>query len=375
MKEYFLKALSVATLALGGATNTFAAIQFKDVLGRDIYLEKPVENIFLGFYFEDYLAIVGPDAYRKVSIFPRDSWKDYRQSQWATYNRIIPELKTIIDSGSIYTGTFDFEKLLSTKPEVALVAAWQYKSLGKKVEILEKNDIKVVVVDFNAQTLEKHVTSARVIGKVMGTEERAETIVAEYENAVNEVKQRVTDHLKNHDARRVYVEAGTGGPNEYGKSYSNTMWGNLLNMAGADNIAKDMFKGSAHLTPEYVLSKDPEVIFISGAHWAKHGDSALLGFDITMEEVQTRYRPYLKRAGWKQLTAVRNGDVYGMYHSGTRTIYDHIFLMYLAKSIYPEAFQDVEPKKLHQKFFKNYMPQELKGTFMIQVGVNHEGNR
>ncbi len=371
-KGHCLQVLGLVALFLGYVASTFADIQFRDVLGRDVHLEKPAESIFLGFYFEDYLAIVGPDAYKKVVIFPRNSWKDYRQSQWTTYKKIIPELETIIDSGSIYTGTFDFERLLLTKPDVALIAAWQYESLAEKVEILETSGIKVVVVDLNAQTLEKHVTSARVIGKVMGTEKRAETIATEYANAVNTVKQRVTKHLENHETRRVYVEAGTGGPNEYGKSYSTTMWGNLLTVAGADNIANGMFKGSAHLTPEYVLSQDPEVIFISGAHWAKHSDSALLGFDSTMEEVQTRYRPYLSRAGWKQLTAVQNGDVYGVYHSGTRTIYDHIFLLYLAKSIYPEAFKDIDPKKLHQIFFKNYMPQELRGTFMIQVGSSHE---
>ncbi|CAK2483119.1 ABC transporter substrate-binding protein [Vibrio lentus] len=370
--SYYLKYLSIAILALSCITKAFASIHVKDVLGREIDLEKPASNIFLGFYFEDYLAIVGPDAYKKVAIFPKNSWKDYRQSQWATYKKIIPELETIIDSGSLYTGTFDFEKLLLTKPDVALIAAWQYEALDEKVEILEKSGIKVVVVDFNAQTLENHVASARIIGQVMGAEERAETIATEYESAINLVKQRVMKHLENKKVRSVYVEAGTGGPSEYGKSYSTTMWGNLLNMAGADNIASGMFEGSAQLTPEYVLSQDPEVIFISGAHWAKHSDSALLGFDSTMEEVQARYRPYLNRPGWKQLSAVQNGDVYGMYHSGTRTIYDHVFLLYLAKSIYPEAFKDIEPKTLHQNFFKNYMPQALKGTFMIQVEVNHE---
>lgn len=367
MKWLFLKVFTAIIFIFYNITSTYAGINFKDVIGRDIYLEKPAESIFLGFYFEDYLAIAGPNAYEKVSIFPRHSWKDYRQSQWETYTKIIPKIETIIDSGSIYTGTFDFEKLLSTKPDVALVAAWQYTALGEKVDILEKNGIKVVVIDFNAQTIEKHVSSTRVIGKVMGTENRAETIAMEYENTVNDVKLRITKYLKNHDKRRVYVEIGTGGPAEFGKSYSNTMWGNLLNMAGADNIANGKISGSAHLTPEYVLSKDPEVIFISGAHWTKYSDSALLGYNITMEEAQARYSPYLKRAGWKHLTAVKNGDVYGMYHSGTRTIYDHIFLQFLAKSIYPEAFQDIDPNKLHQEFFKKYMPQELHGTFMIQV--------
>ncbi|OMH26607.1 ABC transporter substrate-binding protein [Motiliproteus sp. MSK22-1] len=367
MKGRFLKVLGVAALAVGSITSAFADIHFKDVMGRDVHLEKPAESLFLGFYFEDYLAIAGPNAYKKVPIFPRASWKDYRQSQWATYSKIIPELETITDSGSIYTGTFDFEKLLTIKPDVALIAAWQFKALGEKVEILEKSGIKVVVVDFNAQTLERHLTSARVIGKVMGTERRAEAIATEYENTVKDVQDRVSNYLKYHKSRRVYVELGTGGPNEYGKSYSNSMWGNILNMAGADNIATGKFQGSAQLTPEYVLSKDPEVIFVSGAHWANYGDSALLGFGISPEEAQARYRPYLDRAGWKQLTAVKNGDVYGIYHSGTRTIYDHVFLQYLAKSIYPEAFKDVDPAESHKAFFDNYMPQKLKGTFMIQV--------
>ncbi|WP_245688474.1 ABC transporter substrate-binding protein [Vibrio sonorensis] len=293
MKNKLLKIIGLGALALASISHAYADIQFKDVIGRDIQLEKPAERIFLGFYFEDYLAIAGPDAYQKVAIFPRHSWKDYRQSQWATYSKIIPELETIVDSGSIYMGTFDFEKLLATKPDVALVAAWQFKSLGDKVAILEKSGIKVVVVDFNAQTLEKHVASTRVIGKVMGTDERAEAIATEYENTVNDVKQRVATYLKNHDARRVYVEIGNAGPNEYGKSYTTTMWGNILNMAGADNIATGKFKGSAHLTPEYVLSKDPEVIFVSGAHWVKHGDSALLGYGTTLEQAQDRYKPYL----------------------------------------------------------------------------------
>ncbi|MGC9402727.1 ABC transporter substrate-binding protein [Vibrio genomosp. F10 str. 9ZC157] len=349
------------------ATPVQADIEFKDVMGRDIILEKPAERVFLGFYFEDFLAIAGPDAYTKVAIFPKASWKDYRQSQWTTYTKIIPELNTIEDSGSIYTGTFNLEKLLTVKPDVALLAAWQYKSLGEKVDLLESTGIKVVVIDFNAQTVEKHLASTRVIGKVMGTDGRAEKIASEYESTVIDVQHRVTDYLTKNPARRVYVEIGTGGADEYGKSYSTSMWGKLLDLAGAKNIATGKFEGSAHLTPEYVLSQNPEVIFVSGAHWSKYDDSALLGFGTTEDQAQARYAPYLKRQGWDQLSAIKNNDFYGMYHSGTRTIYDHVFLQYLAKSIYPEAFKDIDPKKTHQAFFEQFMPQKLDGTFMIKV--------
>lgn len=70
MKGHCLKTLGLVALFLGYVTSTFADIQFRDVLGRDVHLKKPAESIFLGFYFEDYLAIVGPDAYKKVAIFP-----------------------------------------------------------------------------------------------------------------------------------------------------------------------------------------------------------------------------------------------------------------------------------------------------------------
>ena len=100
------------SLLIGVVFPTWATIHIQDVIGRKVVLDKPAERLFLGFYFEDYLAIAGPDSYQKVAIFPRHSWKDYRQSQWQTYSKIIPELETITDSGSIYTGTFDFEKLL-----------------------------------------------------------------------------------------------------------------------------------------------------------------------------------------------------------------------------------------------------------------------
>ena len=113
------------------------------------------------------------------------------------------------------------------------------------------------------------------------------------------MQRRVAKYLSQHPQRRVSVEIGTGGAAEYGKSYANAMWGNLLNVAGANNIANGKIDGSAHLTPEYVLSQDPEVIFISGAHWAKHNGSALLGFGTKAEDAQATYHPYLERAGWE----------------------------------------------------------------------------
>ena len=44
-----------------------------------------------------------------------------------------------------------------------------------------------------------------------------------------------------------------------------------------------------------------------------------------------------------QLPAIKNQRLYALYHGGARTIYDFIFVQYLAKALYPAAFADVDP--------------------------------
>ena len=49
----------------------------------------------------------------------------------------------------------------------------------------------LVIVDYNAQTLEKHVASTLIIGKVMGTEDRAEKLIALYKEKIADTLLRV----------------------------------------------------------------------------------------------------------------------------------------------------------------------------------------
>ena len=59
---------------------------------------------------------------------------------------------------------------------VAILAAGQMDYLGESAKTIEAAGIPIVVVDYNAQTLEKHVASTLAIGKVMGAEARAQRL-------------------------------------------------------------------------------------------------------------------------------------------------------------------------------------------------------
>ena len=65
------------------------------------------------------------------------------------------------------------------KPDVVVLADWQYDVLKEEMPRFEKAGIPVVVVDFNAQTVERHTASAKLFGEIAGTPERAGQIAGE----------------------------------------------------------------------------------------------------------------------------------------------------------------------------------------------------
>ena len=339
-------------------------ITVTDTLGRKVDVPASAKRILLGFYFEDFYAIGGKNAYDKVVAISKPAWRDWRYSQWQAYVAANPDIAKLVDVGEVDSGTFSIETAVSARPDVAIIAAWQYRGLGEGVAKLEASGIPVVVADYNAQTVEKHTISTIMIGKILGQENRARKLADEYANAVRDVEERV---LKaGGEPKRVYIELGNKGAAEYGNSYSGHMWGGVINLAGGKNIALGKIAKWAPLNPEYVLASDPEAIFIAGSYWKNKKKAVLMGFGVKTEQTFERLSPYLSRPGWPNLTAVRDGEVHALYHGGARTLYDYTFLQYIAKVLYPEAFADIDPLKNHQRFYEAYLPIRTDGVFMIK---------
>lgn len=337
-------------------------ITFTDLSNRKIEIDGPINRIFLGFYEESYLAVA--ENFNKVVSISKGEWADFFNDQYNAYEKQMPELDKIIDTGSIYKGSFSMETLLNSKPQVAIVAPFQYETLAENIDKLEKSGIKVIVIDYNSQTLENHIKSTRILGKITGNENRAEELIRNYENALIEVKERV-ENIKNR--KRVYVELGNLGADQIGNSYGNYLWGSLIKLAGGNNIAENKIDSYGPLSPEYILTSNPDAIFFAGANWANDaGDRVLIGFNISPEQTWKRLAPYTKRTGWKKLNAIKNGEIYAVNHGGLRSIYDYVYVQYIAKSLYPELFKDIEPKENLKNFYKKYLPITPEGTFMTK---------
>lgn len=365
----------VIIICLAGCTQTqdkskggeSRRVEVEDINGDKIVLKKPAEKIFLGFYIENYIAISGDFKLDRIVAMSKGETKDLMNAMWTKYSKVIPNLEGCIDTGSIYLDSFSMEKLIEAKPDLVILAPYQAKKLGDGINTIKNLGIQVAVVDYNSYTLEKHIKSTEILGKLLGKEERAKELAENYKKQIEDVENKVKD-IKENEFKSVYFELASQGPGTYGNSYGNSLWGNILKTAKCKNIAAEKIKEYGPLNPEYVISSNPEIIMFSGQTNSKsQGKQRFeMGFDVNKERALETMNMYLKRPGWENLNAVKNKEVYGVDHSGLRTLYDYVYLQYIAKAIHPEKFKDVNPLENLNKFYEKYLPIKPQGTFMIK---------
>ncbi|GAB3488371.1 ABC transporter substrate-binding protein [Marinomonas epiphytica] len=361
----FIHRVVVLSLMIMALPSYAHEVTLTDVLGREVNVEVPAKRVVLGFYAEDYMAIGTEQAFDHVVGISKDPWQAWRPASWNLYTNYRPSLKNIPDVGDVESQTFSVEKVLNLNPSVVLLADWQYKGLGMDADVLEDAGIAIVVVDYNAQTLERHLQSTKLIGELTGQVERANTIAKEYEEAVMYIRDSITK--ANLPKPRAYVEFGNQGPSEYSFTYGKNMWGAMVTSAGGDNIAAPFIEWWGPINPEQVLASNPQVIFISGTETGKKSDAMIMGQGVNRQDAIARLKGFAKRAGWDELEAVQNDRVFGIYQGASRSILDVSMFQYVAKAMYPNLFKDLQPEQNYLNFYHKYLPVTPKGTFAVKI--------
>lgn len=364
-----INTLKTAAL-VAGFVSTFgsaalAEITITDLRDRTVTLEEPAQNVLLGFYFQDFLAVAGEDGINRLAGLSRGPWADWRPGQWEVYTKAFPQLKDLPDVGNTENSTMSIEAAIAANPDLVILAAWQYDALGESVGQFDTAGIPVLVLDYNAQTLEKHLASTRALGAALGAEERAEKLVTLYEDMTTDTAARVAK--AGPSDTKVYVELAQKGPDEVGNSYAGGMWGGIVDQLGGQNIANGQIENWGPLSPEYVLAEQPDVILLAGSEWLNRPAAVPIGFAQDLALAQERIKAYLGRPGWADLPAVKNGEVYGLYHGGTRSISDFAYFRFIGKAIHPEAFSDVDPQAELAQFYADWLPVKADGIFMIKA--------
>ncbi len=355
--------LSFAALTV--SASAFAEITtVTDVLGREVTFDAPAKRAVVGFYPEDYMAIGTEAAYDNVVGMSKYIWQA-RSANWELYVKHRPSLDKIPEIGRVDTNTFSAEKVISLNPDVLMLADWQYKGLGSEIERIEDAGISVVVVDYNAQTLDRHLKSTQLIGVITGQEERAEKIANEYKQNLEMITQRLES--ANLEKPKVYTEYGAAGVNEVGYTFGKNMWGAIATMAGGDNISAPFVEWWGKLNPEQIIVANPDVIVMTGYESGSSDDAMVMGQGVDEELAKQRLAGFKQRIGWSSIVAVKNNRMYAAYHGACRTILDGAMLQFYAKAMYPEQFKDLDPKQAYLDFYAKYLPVTPSGSFVTQL--------
>ncbi len=357
--------LLAAAAALAAARGAHGDDGIVDALGRQIPLKAPAQRIVLGFNYEEYTAVAGPAGWDRVVGFAKALWSGWRPSIYARYVASIPRLADLPDVGNTEDNNFSLERVLSLRPDLVVLAEWSFKLLAEPVKQLETLGIPVMVIDYNAEMPERHVASTIALGKATGNTERARTLASLYTDKLADIAHRVGDVVTRPKA---YVELGQGGADTTGNTYWKTMWGRLLEFAGAENIAAGRIPGAwGPLNPEYVLAANPDAIFIAGSSWVGRPDAVLTGFDADIATTRARLAPYAKRQGWSELAAIRNGQLFAIEHGLCRALFDYTATYFIAKQLYPGRFSDIDPVAELRRYHEQFLPVTFEGCWMARL--------
>jgi iron complex transport system substrate-binding protein len=343
-------------------------VELVDVLGRKVSIRLPVRRALVGMYLEDVAAVAGSDVFDRMAAISTATWRDWKSNQWKAYAAKLPTLAGLADVGEIENKSFSMEKAIAAEPDVAILAAWQVESLGPQINRLEAAGVPVVVVDYNSQTVERHIASTLLIGRIFETEDRARALVTEYDTAVADVRRRVAGSKE--PRKRVYLELGNKGPDEYGNTYDKAMWGPMMDAAGADNVAKGKVGNWGPMTAEGVIAAQPEVIFVSGGEWVNNRVALRMGFGMLESDVRSTLRRFAARPGWAEIPAVRGGRMHAVAQGMIRSLHDYTQLQFIAKQLHPDAFVDMDPLANLATFYRNWLPVAPDGVFMLANGAS-----
>ena len=353
---------TVSTTASAGETNS-GTMEVTDLKGRTVTLPANIERVVVTFNLEEYLAVTGESGVDKLVGWSHKYWKGRRDDAYNAYTKALPALESIPDVG--YNGDISIEAIISLQPDVVLASATgaNYNALEPAFDLLHQAGIEVVFFNFHKQTIETHQQSIQLIGKVMGQEERAAELALLYEEQMNLVYDRLKD-LAGEDRPSVYMEFSRG-PSVIGNSWSEQMWGAQIRECGGVNIAAGQEGASVDVPAEQVLAANPDFIIMSGCLQSDDTDNVVMGYGADRELAREHLEAYKSRDGWSSLNAVKNNNMGAIYHDLSRHIFDFAGAQFLAKTLHPDLFADIDPEANLAKFFSDYMPVELDGVWTL----------
>lgn len=311
----------------------------RDMWDREVKFPKNPQRVIVADFTGTYLKTM------KIweiddKIVAVDEWQKKEQF----FHIICPRLEEIPDVGSSWNG-YNYESIAAFNPDVVIIRAdadtlESRNRYEKQLDKLEKLNIAVIVLlhpsSFKEPNVDTMWQEIRILGEVFDKEQDADELIDYLDSKIKLVNERTKD-IPEYDKPEVLL---FGTPNwVLGKQIIQSYF--LEDVVHANNVVGE---GTwSIISAEQILALNPDVIVVM-AHD---------GY-VSLEEV---YAGEDTGFNWKlvqEAKAIKEHRVCSLGDPEWRaeSLEGIIGTLRMAKTIYPEKFEDIDPDKEEIKLFK-----------------------
>ncbi|GAA4436316.1 ABC transporter substrate-binding protein [Bremerella cremea] len=342
-----------------------------DLAGREVTIPQPVKRIVLmrSLCLYELATVLGDETGSRLVGWD-SSLKTGDRDAYDKFVERFPELANVTELGDVLKDAVSAEAVLALKPDLVIMNTYMRQRKSKGLERLEAAGVPILYLEFDNPFRDPQ-RSIRLLGKVLDRQQRADEAAEWVDTQLNEVLGQEFPQ----DKPSIYMEAGTYGASQYGNTFGRTQQGSVSNWASvldqlpcknvADGAVSGMY-GLGVIRPEYLLTSNPDIVVVTGAHWTSFPDSVRLGYLAEEEAAQTALQAFTSRDGWSELNAVKHGKVYALHTRFGSHITSFAAAQQLAKWIAPEKFAHLNPQDSLREFHEKFLPIEFSGTWIVQ---------
>jgi iron complex transport system substrate-binding protein len=293
-----------------------------DVKGRSVEVKLPVNRIVsITQGASTLLCALGAGD----KIVGRDS------------NSVVPSL--LLEVPEVAGSSYDpnVERVLELQPDV-VIADTMLKDAN--IDMFTSHGIAVIID--SPSDINRLFTFINNTGLILNETAKAQKIIADINYYRDLVKERVSG-LTDEEKPTVFYEWNKPYYSASGKS---VFHGTLVE-AGARNIAENESASYPQLSAEWVMQANPDYIIRMAS-----------GNSNTLDDLIALRSEIMSRAELKNVTAVKNENVYILGYGVTNGLRYSIGLLYCAKYFHPDLFTDIDPLKVHEELVTKYFGAE-----------------
>lgn len=314
-----------------------------DHAGNTVTVPRDINRVVVCdiFPLPSVLAVFFDSADKLIGIAP--------SSMVAAKNGLLSELyPEILNAKTDFmTGNkVNLEELAKLEPDVVFYGS-NNAAQGEELRNAGFNAVGISANGWGYNAIETLNQWIALLSQMFPDNNRSEIVKSQSNKIYDLVKERTASLTDDQKARVFFLfQYSDSSILTSGKQFFGEWWANAI---GAVNVATEIDKNnSVPVNLEQVYAWNPDVIFIT---------------NFTTAQPDDLYNNTIGSYDWSGVKAVTNRTVYkmplGMYRSYTTGVDTPITLLWLAKTVYPQLFADIDVTAQAVEYYKTVFGVEL----------------